>query len=245
MAKKATKPRGANKYTPPEKSNAPAWIWLIAGVVIGSFIMFLMKLEPKKEIRPTQKTTEVAQAKDNKTKFVFQDILAGKEPNTTPLTEQQLKQLDGERAAALLNAQQPPAIPVVQPAAPKPIAPKPVVTEPPATTAPAIAVTPPPKPTAAPEVKRPTQVATIAPPAKTSFFLQVGAYPTKQGAESIRAQVLMLGQNARLENFTTGGKTWYRVLVGSFNSKETATQAQKKLASSGFKQAIIVPRKVQ
>lgn len=229
MAKKATKPRGANKYTPPEKSNAPAWIWLIAGVLIGGFIMFLMKLEPKKEIRPPQKTTEITQSKNNKTEFIFEKILSGKEPNTAPLTEQQRKDLDGQRAAALLNGQQPPVTPVAAVATQKPT----TAVEPQKPIAPSAGV------------EKPTQVATITPLTKTSFFLQVGAYPSKDGAESIRAQILMLGQNARLETFTTNGKTWYRVLVGSFTTKETATQAQKKLSSNGFKQTIIVPRKVQ
>ena len=244
MAKKATKPRGANKYTPPQKSNAPAWIWLIAGILIGSFIMFLMKLEPKKEIRPAQKTTEITQSKNNKTEFIFDKILSGKEPNAAPLTEQQSKELDGQRAAALLNGQTPPPVPVAQPVA-APVIPKPIVTKPPMpTTKPEVVETQ--KPAASqPDTKKPTQVATITPLTKMSFFLQVGAYPTKEGAESIRAQILMLGQNARLETFTTGGKTWYRVLVGSFNSKETATQAQKQLSSNGFKQTLIVPRKVQ
>lgn len=243
MAKRTTKPRGANKYTPPEKSNAPAWIWLIAGVIIGSFIVFLMKLEPKKDIRPAPKTTEITQTKENKTKFVFQDILSGKEPTPAPLTEQQRRELDGQRAAALLNGQQPPAIPAAQqipaPATTQPTNNIPAATPKPTNSAPSQTI----QPTA--QAQKPTQVATVTPPAKLSFFIQVGAYPTKDGAESIRAQILMLGQNARLETFATNGKTWYRVLVGSFTNKESATQAQKQLASNGFKQTIIVPRKVQ
>lgn len=246
MAKAKTKPRGANKYTPPAKSSAPAWIWLVAGIVIGCFIMFLMKLEPKQDIRPEQKTTTSITPKDHTTdkpKFVFRDLLSGKETATNtapPVTPQEFKQLDGERAAALLDGKTPPPLPPVQQ---KP-APAPVTT---------VAAAPTEKPTNKPVAntpttstaeQKPTQVATIASPTKMTFFLQVGSYPSKQGAESIRAQLLMLGQNAKLETASSNGKTWYRVIIGSFATKEQASKTQSQLASHGFKQTLVVPRKV-
>lgn len=236
MAKAKAKPRGANKYTPPAKSSAPAWIWLVAGIVIGCFIMFLMKLEPKQDIRPKPKTTTGITPKDHTTdkpKFVFRDLLSGKETATNtvaPVTPQEYKQLDGERAAALLEGKTPPPLPPVQQ--------KPT----PAVTAPVEKTTNKPV-TNAPEQK-PTQVATIAPPTKMAFFLQVGSYPSKQGAESIRAQLLMLGQDAKLETVSSNGKTWYRVTVGSFATKEQASKTQSQLAAQGFKQTLVIPRKI-
>lgn len=240
MAKAKSKPRGANKYTPPAKSGAPGWIWLVAGIVIGSFIMFLMKLEPKKDIRnqPPAKTVE---AKDNtnigsKPKFEFPQILAGNDVPQQPLTQEQQKKLDGERAAALLEGKTPPAIPApVQ----QQVSPAPQRTSPPPTTA-----SQPAQPPVA-QAAKPTQVAAITPPTSMNFFLQVGSYPTKNGAESIRAQVIMTGQNARLESTNTNNKTWYRVLVGPFKTKDEATKAQKQLANNGFSRTLLVPRKTQ
>ena len=38
--------RGASRYRAPAKQTVPGWIWLVCGLVIGGFIMFLMSLEP-------------------------------------------------------------------------------------------------------------------------------------------------------------------------------------------------------
>uniref|UniRef100_UPI003D2A5502 SPOR domain-containing protein n=1 Tax=Pseudomonas aeruginosa TaxID=287 RepID=UPI003D2A5502 len=48
MAKKKPAPkRGASRYqAPAAKNGVPGWVWLVAGLAIGGFIMFLMKLEP-------------------------------------------------------------------------------------------------------------------------------------------------------------------------------------------------------
>ncbi len=235
MAKAKTKPRGANKYTPPKKSGAPGWIWLVAGIVIGGFIMFLMKLEPKQDIRNGQKpTTTATRPKDNNTnnkpefKFEFDKMLSGKEPNQPIITEEQRKKLDGDRAAALLEGRTPPVVPPTTPVKP-PVQPTQQVNQPIQTT-------------------QPSQVAVVTPPTPPSnmnFFLQAGSYPTQTGAESIRAQILMLGQDVKVETANSNNKTWYRVLVGPFKTKDDATKAQKQLSSHGFNQTLVVPRKVQ
>lgn len=243
MAKAKSKPRGANKYTPPAKSGAPGWIWLVAGIVIGSFIMFLMKLEPKKDIRPQPPVNNI-QAKEtasssNKPKFQFTQILSGNEVPQQPLTEEQRKKLDGERAAALLAGKTPAAVPEPTPAPAQQqsqVAP---------TTPVAITTNNRSTPQSTAQATKPTQVASITPPTRMNFFLQVGSYPTKNGAESIRAQVIMTGQSARLETTSSNNKTWYRVLVGPFKSKEEATKAQKQLSNNGFNRTLLVPRKLQ
>lgn len=236
MAKAKTKPRGANKYTPPKKSSAPGWIWLVAGIVIGGFIMFLMKLEPKQDIRNSPKpTTTATRPKDKSTnnttvKFEFDTMLAGKDStqiNQPILTEQQRKKLDGDRAAALLDGTPPPITPTPSV--------KPLV----ATGQQANQPT---------QATQPSTVAVVTPPTSPTsmnFFLQAGSYPTQSGAESIRAQILMLGQDVKVETASSNNKTWYRVLVGPFKSKDDATKAQKQLSSHGFNQTLVVPRKVQ
>lgn len=239
MAKAKAKPRGANKYTPPKKSTAPGWIWLVAGICIGGFIMFLMKLEPKQDIRSGQKpTTATVRPKNNNSKpsieYEFDKMLSGNSTNQPIITEEQRKQLDGERALDLLEGRQPQVVPAatVRPpiAANNQQATRPIQPQANQTSAP---------------VTAPTQVATITPPARMNFFLQAGSYPTQSGAESIKAQILLLGQDVKLETATSNNRTWYRVLVGPFKSRDDATKAQKQLSSNGINQTLVVPRKIQ
>lgn len=260
MAKAKAKPRGANRYTPPKKSSAPSWIWLIAGMLIGGFVMFLMKLDPKQEIRnrpvagnnSSGTKTTTPNGKKPTIEFDYRDMLQGKSPQT--LTEEQRKALeDGKRAADIL-AGKTPTTPPVAAAQPTPTAP----TQPPQTQKPVTPVVID-NTTQAPVVTNtntpPTNVTNTsvatAPPATpstltaTRFFLQVGSYPNKNSAESIRAQLLMMGKDVRIEQTQTNNKQWFRVLVGPYSNRDTAVKNQQQLASSGFNGTIIIPRKIQ
>lgn len=236
MAKAKAKPRGANKYTPPKKSSAPGWIWLVAGICIGAFMMFLMKLEPKQDIRSSQKpATATVRPKNNTSKptieYEFDKILSGNNSNQTIITEEQRKKLDGERALAALEGRTPPPMP-------------PALVKPPVTTNQQVARPIQPNPPTQTN-QTATQVATITPPAKMNFFLQAGSYPTQNGAEGIRAQILMLGQDAKLETATSNNRTWYRVLVGPFKTRDEASKAQRQLSANGLNQTLVIPRKIQ
>ena len=72
--KKAAPKRGASRYQAPAKQPVPGWIWLVCGLVIGGFIMFLMSLEPGGE--------EVKRAKEAPKTAVKE------QPKRTPATEQ-------------------------------------------------------------------------------------------------------------------------------------------------------------
>lgn len=76
-------------------SKVPGWVWLFTGVILGAFIMFLMRLsdlQPMPGVRPSQ-TTKAAPAEETKTpaKYDFYKILrdtevpvtASRTPNTT------------------------------------------------------------------------------------------------------------------------------------------------------------------
>ena len=73
-ARKAAPKRGASRYQAPAKQPVPGWIWLVCGLVIGGFIMFLMSLEPGGE--------EVKRAKEAPKTAVKE------QPKRTPATEQ-------------------------------------------------------------------------------------------------------------------------------------------------------------
>ena len=50
MAKKKAAPkRRASRYQAPPKKPVPGWVWLAMGLVIGGFVVMLMKLEPGRD----------------------------------------------------------------------------------------------------------------------------------------------------------------------------------------------------
>jgi cell division protein FtsN len=221
--KKPAPKRGASRPQAPAQKPVPGWVWLACGLVIGGFVMFLMSLEPGKDSikRPVEQAHKNAKpAKEQqpaKPKYDFYTLLPESEVIVPPES-----------------------LPRTPPApAPKPAA-KPVTPQEAAKidTERALAalsgkIPPPPPPVAA------------AVPATHQFFLQAGSFQTRAQAESIRAQVTLIGQVARLESGTVGDRTWHRVLVGPFNSREQMNSAQKQLSSNGFSNLLPQQRKVQ
>ena len=75
------------------------------------------------------------------------------------------------------------------------------------------------------------------------FYLQAGSFPDRSKAESVRAQLLLSGQDVHIEPGQVADKTWHRVLVGPFVSREQLAVAQKQLASNGFNNLLLQQRK--
>ncbi|KMQ57902.1 cell division protein [Pseudomonas aeruginosa] len=209
MAKKKPAPkRGASRYqAPAAKNGVPGWVWLVAGLAIGGFIMFLMKLEPgRKDVqreRPEQTQTP-AQAKP---KYEFYTLLpesevvvppeAVPEKAPPPPTPAELAKADEARAKAALAGQVPPPLPK----------------------------------------------AVVA--ASTQFFLQAGSFRKQSDADRVRAQIILLGQSVNVEAGNVRDETWYRVMVGPFNSRDQLSQAQKTLSSNGFSNLLLQQRKAR
>ncbi|SDJ26279.1 Cell division protein FtsN [Pseudomonas delhiensis] len=258
MAKKKPAPkRGASRYqAPAKKTSVPGWVWLVAGLAIGGFIMFLMKLEPgRNEVRrekPEQQKPGIAQgakpatpaqqpsAVAVKPKYDFYTLLPGSEvvvpPEAVPekpqtptvvSTPEEAAKIDAARAQAALNGQVPPPPAVVKPATPP--------AQPPATQAKA---TP---PATAPASKP------IAPPAvaATQFFLQAGSFRKQADADRVRAQVILLGQSARVESGAVRDETWYRVMVGPYSDRAQVSAAQKQLSANGFSNLLLQQRQTR
>lgn len=275
MAKKKPAPkRGASRYqAPAKKSSMPGWVWLVAGLAIGGFIMFLMKLEPgRNEVRrekPEQQKPGVAQgAKPGtptqppsaiavKPKYDFYTLLPGSEvvvppesvpekPQTPPPANQQAPtvvstpedaaKIDANRAQAALNGQTPPPPAIVRPSTPATTAtaPNAAATQQPASTAKAAAAT-------APATKP------IAPPsvAATHYFLQAGSFRKQADADRVRAQVILLGQSARVESGAVKDETWYRVMVGPYSDRAQVSAAQKQLSANGFSNVLLQQRQTR
>ena len=84
-----------------------------------------------------------------------------------------------------------------------------------------------PAPTPAPEASKPAS-------SGPSYYLQAGSFRQRSDADQLRAQILLLGMDVKLENATINGDQWYRVQVGPFNNKDSMTQAQRTLSGNGF-----------
>ncbi len=217
--KKAAPKRGASRYQAPAKQAVPGWIWLVCGLVIGGFIVFLMSLEPGgeevKRAKEAPKTAVKEQPKRTpateqppKPKYDFYTLLPESEvilppeakqpePPSAPVTPEEAAKIDEARAQAALNGQVPP---------------------------------PPP---------------TVAKAPVTQFFLQAGSFRQQAEADRVRAQIILLGQDVRVESVKVRDEPWYRVLVGPFGSREQLNAAQKTLAASGYKNLLLQQRQAR
>lgn len=148
-------------------------------------------------------------------------VVAPEEPSLVETTPIETAQTDYSRIEIPETAQ-----PSVQP---KPKAetpaPKPVVQSQPQTT------------------PKPVQTPTAAPqPKKMSprFYIQAGSFSTLANAE--RAQQMLADKEIRsiIETRNINGKTWYRLLVGAYASKDEANRFKPTVqAVKGFEEAMI------
>jgi len=215
--KKPAPNRGPSRYQAPAKKNVPGWVWLVCGLAIGGFLVFLATLEPGGD--EIKRTKEPPQAKQQakpkpqgeqppKPKYDFYTLLPESEVILPPetkepeapakaVTPEQAAKLDEERALAALSGQVPP---------------------------------PPP---------------TVAKAPVTQFFLQAGSFRKQVEADKVRAQIILLGQDVRVEQVTVREEPWFRVLVGPFTTREQLNLAQKTLAGSGYKNLLLQQRQVR
>lgn len=216
--KKAAPRRGATRYQEPARKPVHPLVWILIGLILGVFVMSLLKLEPgKSNIKRETATKPAAQAQKpkpaatssaNKPKYEFYtllpesevivppDALPEKAPPPPSAREVEAKRkAEAARAQAILDGKQPPP----------------------------------------------------APPRKevTQFYLQAGSFPEREKAEAVRARLLLTGQSVHIEPGQVANKTWYRVLVGPFSSREELNRAQTQLGQSGFTNLLLQQRKAR
>ncbi len=230
--KKPAPKRGASRTQAPAKQPIPGWVWLAAGLTIGAFVVFLMKLEPGSgDVKRTQPEQQQAEK-------------AAQAAKTPPSPEQPVKPkydfytLLPESEVIVPPEAVPEKTPPV-PAQPVPPPTKPVTAEEAAKidTARAQAAlsgqTPPPAPPV------------LKPAATTQYFLQAGSFRKQADANKVRAQIILLGQAVKVESGTVKEETWYRVLVGPFSNREQLTVAQKQLGGAGFNNLLLQQRQIR
>lgn len=72
-----------------------------------------------------------------------------------------------------------------------------------------------------------------------SYLLQVGSFRTEQDAETMRADLMLMGLQGFHESVDVKGSTWYRVFAGPFDNRSTMNKAQDILASENISPLLV------
>lgn len=206
----------------------PGWLWLVAGVAVGVFVSFLVKLAGA----PASAPTPVA-------------LNADKAARTAPLET-------SAKGAAAKNAATrniDPAATAIDNPGDKPAQKKDKDAEPskPATKfdfytlLPEREVIVPNEREAIKTGDKPKTPAGDTPAAETEepLFLQVGSFRAASEADKRRAQIILLGLEAKVEAVQANGDTWYRVQAGPFTSREKLSKARNQLSAQGIESLLL------
>lgn len=203
------------------KKQKPAWVYLLAGLIIGLFVAFLLFLSRQQPAAPVDINQSIEQAlnkKDNqaaaakKPELGFYDMLPKLEVSISPELEVRF----GNKAKAKDDKQ----TPSYQPSHNAPTSEQ-------KTTAANTA-----RPAPAPAAKEKPQV-----PTKRSniLYLQVGSYSQFSGADKQKATLILSNWPAKIQRVALkDGRQVYRVFVGPYNNQNIAS-AQQKLKQLGLK----------
>jgi len=68
----------------------------------------------------------------------------------------------------------------------------------------------------------------------SSYILQVGSFKSRQDAESLKAQLALLGQQAHIQTLDVNQTRWHRVRLGPFDSARKADSIKRRLQKNGI-----------
>lgn len=75
---------------------------------------------------------------------------------------------------------------------------------------------------------------------KNSYFLQVGAFPSEEDADNMKAKLALLGFEAVVQTATIADKgTWHRVRVGPLSDLDQINKVRGDLTTAGFNTDLI------
>ncbi len=90
------------------------------------------------------------------------------------------------------------------------------------------------------EEQRPQEAA-----AKLQYILQAGSFRNGADADRLRAQLILLGLEARVDAVSVeGGDVWHRVQVGPFTSRSKLAKARSTLINEGI-DTLLLKRKIE
>ena len=72
-----------------------------------------------------------------------------------------------------------------------------------------------------------------------AYFIQAGAFRAREEADAQRAQLAMLGWEARVSEREQNGRTVFRVRVGPFAKRDDAESLKEKLDGAGVDSALV------
>ena len=108
--------------------------------------------------------------------------------------------------------------------------------------APSVAATPavvPPAPAAGPAATDPAPAKDEPQPEGSRFLLQAGAFKSPEDADSMRAQLGMIGLDSRIFPIEQGGQTLYRVRLGPYGQIEDVNRVRKLLADNSIEAQVV------
>lgn len=88
---------------------------------------------------------------------------------------------------------------------------------------------------------KPSQEIPAQPKSGDAYYLQAGAFRSAKDAESIRARILLLGLNAKVQEGAYDGGTINRVRVGPFNGVDAMNQARALLGKEKIETSVVRP----
>ena len=72
------------------------------------------------------------------------------------------------------------------------------------------------------------------------YIIQVGSFPKAEDADKLRAQLILLNLDARVERVEIRkGEVWHRVLVGPFATQNALTSARAQLVKNEYNALVI------
>lgn len=72
-----------------------------------------------------------------------------------------------------------------------------------------------------------------------SYLLQVGSFTKPADAERLKAELALLGFQARVNAIKASDRTWHRVRIGPFAAPAALREAQQQLAQNGHRSFVI------
>jgi cell division protein FtsN len=232
-------------------NGTPGWVWLVAGLVLGAALFFIvpglmdkdfspLKPQPNPDARPAPvadadsagESAEVAPPRaaaarepaPKETQYDFYTLLPGKEVQMSDAELAASARAEAERNARAQRQQD-----AADAAQPTPLAEDTSAADAGASTAGSSTAA---ASAAASAAAADASTATAGGDAR--YILQAGAFGGSGDAEATKARIALLGLSARVESAQIQGKTVYRVRMGPYGSASELAEAKQKLASGGL-----------
>jgi len=225
-ASKKKKRSGASTATRPQ---VPGWAWLVAGVLVGVFVSFLVKLAGT----PSSGSATPVAVKAGDKVVKSATLETGKDVNKSALSKvadkPSEKDKDADKSVDKTADKTPPDTA------------KPATRFDFYTLLPEREVIVPNEREAIKAKDKQKAVAGQAPTEEVdeSLFLQVGSFRSAQEADRRRAQIILLGLDAKVESVQANGDTWYRVQSGPFTSRDKLSKARTQLSGAGIESLLL------